>query len=151
MMTATRQRYTLDLRGKIRYLQDRLDTRTGRYILLEQMEHNGSSIYHVVDVDGEGFDAPHPLDAVAGGGWPKPNIVFVKSEKRDGIGHVVIDNVRSWCRQETVGFAFRKKSADAKAYERARRIADIVSRRTGLPLIERTERYSGTRKQIGGK
>ena len=135
-----------ELRGEIRRLQERAGSNGhGRYIELIDHSSDGKPLYKVTANDGEGFDPEHPLDKVAGGGWPQPVIAFVTSKKRQGnIGYDIIDNTNNWINGEAFTCALTEKGAESKAYQRAKKIAKVIARRTKFPLIERTSRYSGT-------
>lgn len=135
------------LRREIRNLQHRIAENGihGRRVELTEMTYdNGQKLYKVFDVDGEDFDPEHPLDRVAGGGLPKPVLVSVGSYRKAGeITHKVYDCAKEWGLSKVFDCALTKRGADRKMYQRAKKIAEFVAKSTGLPLVERTSRYSG--------
>jgi len=131
---------------EVMVLQGRADQNSnGRYIKLIGDEGSDYTLYKVYPVDSANLNPKNPLDARFGGGWPQP-VLFTTGSRKKVIRHAAYENRENWLSFTDFGHAFTKKGADDKAYQRAKTIAELVSERTNLPLIEETSRYSSIDK-----
>ena len=110
----------------------------GRYIVLKEEKSPEFNYFKIYSVDGEGFDNVDRLDSIYGS-WPKPVMVTVTYNKNSIFGYDLTDTVDRWGIPERFSCSLTKRNARAKCHARAKRIAEIVSKRTDLKLIERSD------------
>jgi hypothetical protein len=129
-----------NLRQQIRELQENArENSHGLFLTLREEKSPEWNYFKIYSVDGEGFDKTDRLDHVAGGVWPKPVMVTVTYNKNSIFGYDLTDTIDRWGVPKKFGWVFTKNCARAKSHARARRIAEIIAKKTNLALIERSD------------